>query len=284
MRDRDLAYVRQSVIAASGTIESPAPAATGRRSTGCPRPPIGTRSDKCSAAAACRPRRRSGFPDGRRISRVARKRGEEPARHTEIEVGRQQADERFVAQCSTTSRGIGDGFGHDREREARARRLPRRAAPRAFGQPRRHARPRAISATSGGATTGSPSRRRRASRGRSGALATWRGRDAASSSLRIACAAPAPSHAELRGRTPPPIPHDELHAEVGFELADVLRDVRLHRVQAVGRGRERTFFGDGEQRFELADVDAALPGPNCVRRSGHIGMADLCYRLHAFDR
>ena len=44
-------------------------------------------------------------------------------------------------------------------------------------------------------------------------------------------------HTELGRDRAPPVPHEQLHAELGFELADLLRDVRLHRVEAVGRGR-----------------------------------------------
>ena len=66
-------------------------------------------------------------------------------------------------------------------------------------------------------------------------------------------------HAELGRHGAPPIPHEELHAELGFELADVLGDVRLHRVEPVGGGREGALFGDREQRFELADVHAEPP-------------------------
>ena len=58
------------------------------------------------------------------------------------------------------------------------------------------------------------------------------------------------------GTVPRRLPHEQLHAELGLELVDVTRDVRLHRVQPVGGGREGPLLGDGEQRFELAQIHA----------------------------
>ena len=62
--------------------------------------------------------------------------------------------------------------------------------------------------------------------------------------------------AELRGHRAPPSPHEELHAELRFELLDVARHVRLHGVQPVGRGREGALLGHREQGFELSQVHA----------------------------
>ena len=65
------------------------------------------------------------------------------------------------------------------------------------------------------------------------------------------------AHAELGRHRPPPAPDEQLHAELGLELADVLRHVRLHRVEAVGGGGEGALLGHREQGFELANVHAA---------------------------
>ncbi len=48
-----------------------------------------------------------------------------------------------------------------------------------------------------------------------------------------------------------PAADEQLRAELGLELADLLRDVRLHRGQGVGRRRERPFVGDGEHCVEM---------------------------------
>ena len=61
------------------------------------------------------------------------------------------------------------------------------------------------------------------------------------------------------GHRAPAAPHEQLHAELGLELVDVARDVRLHRVEPVGGGREGALLGHGEQRLELANVHAGAP-------------------------
>ena len=43
----------------------------------------------------------------------------------------------------------------------------------------------------------------------------------------------------------------QLHAQLGLELANVLGDVRLHRPQAVGGRGEAALFGHREQGVEL---------------------------------
>ena len=69
------------------------------------------------------------------------------------------------------------------------------------------------------------------------------------------------AHTEFRGDRPAPAAHEELHAELGFELVNMARHVRLHRVQPIGRGREGTLFGHGEERFELTNIQRFPPGP-----------------------
>ena len=49
--------------------------------------------------------------------------------HTEVELGRQQADERFVAQVLDDEPRVGDRFGDDRERELPLGDFDARAAP-----------------------------------------------------------------------------------------------------------------------------------------------------------
>ena len=71
--------------------------------------------------------------------------------------------------------------------------------------------------------------------------------------------------AEFGGHRAPPVTDQELHAELGFELADVLGDVRLHRPQAVGGRGEAAFFGHREQGVELAYVHGLAPVPSRFR-------------------
>ena len=247
----------------------------------------GTRSVRCAADAATSTSSRNGFPTGGRIKPCSASVGE---RHrfgdVELEPGRQDSDERFVAQVLDDEPRVRDRLGDDRERKLPLRDLERQPLRRAFGEPQRHARRDACD-------LGDERRHQpRADRAddterRVAGLQPLQHREVAPQRVELAADRARPLehlHAELGRDRAAPVAHEQLHAEIGFELADVLRDVRLHRVQPVRGGRERTFFGDREQRFELADVDDALPGPNRVRQFGHIGMADLCYRLHAFDR
>ena len=76
------------------------------------------------------------------------------------------------------------------------------------------------------------------------------------------------AHAELGGHRAPAAANEQLHAELGFELAHVLGDVRLDRVEAVGGGRETALLGHREQGFELANVHDLAPLPS---RSGAPG-------------
>ena len=59
--------------------------------------------------------------------------------------------------------------------------------------------------------------------------------------------------AELGRGGPPPAPDEDGHAEFPLQLADLLGDVRLHRVEHIGRRRERPRLGDGQQGVEVPD-------------------------------
>src|SRR5205823_2836394 len=48
------------------------------------------------------------------------------------------------------------------------------------------------------------------------------------------------------------------HPELAFELTDLLRDVRLHGVERVGRGRERALLVDRQQRLEVPELHRAV--------------------------
>jgi len=67
---------------------------------------------------------------------------------------------------------------------------------------------------------------------------------------------------ELRWHRAPAAADEELHSQLGLQLVHVPGYVRLHRVQAVGGGRERALLRHREQRFELANVhrDASVSG------------------------
>ena len=203
-------------------------------------------------------------PDGRQDQAVLRERGERNRLgHTEIEVGRQQADERFVAQVLDDEPGVGDGFGHDRERELALGDFHGEPLRRAFGQPQRHARRDARDLGDERRHQPRAHRPDDAERRVAGLEPLQHG-EVAMQRVELAADRPRPLqhlHAELRGHRAPPIPHDELHAEVGFELAHVLGDVRLHRVEAIRGGGERALFGDRQQRLELPDVHADVLRP-----------------------
>ena len=69
--------------------------------------------------------------------------------------------------------------------------------------------------------------------------------------------------AELGGGGPPPAPHEDGDTELPFQLADLLRDVGLHRVEGIRRRRERPGLGDGEQCVQVTQfhlVYQALSG------------------------
>ena len=60
--------------------------------------------------------------------------------------------------------------------------------------------------------------------------------------------------AELCGFGSPPAPDEDRHAELRLELANLVGDVRLHRVEGVGRGGERSLPVDGQQCLEMAEL------------------------------
>ena len=124
----------------------------------------------------------------------------------------------------------------------------------------------------------------------------------ASISLRIARARSITRTPNSVGTVPRRPPDQQLHPQLGLELADVLGDVRLHRVQAVGGGREAARLGHGQQCLELAYVHIDLldvsPGagpappdsaPPSTAGLGTqpwmaIAITDTEYRFHVFDR
>ncbi len=67
--------------------------------------------------------------------------------------------------------------------------------------------------------------------------------------------APSPSHHRftLSGQ-PPAGPVDEGGPELALQAGDMGRDVRLHRVQPAGGGRERSCFGHRHQCRQLPEV------------------------------
>ena len=145
---------------------------------------------------------------------------------------------------------------HDRERELALGDLDGETLRRAFGQPQRHARrdvrelgderrdePRAHGADH--------------AEGRVPGLQALQHRQVAVQRVELAADRPCPLehlHAELGGHRAPAVAHDQLHAEIRFELAHVLGHVGLHGVEAVGRGREGPLFGHRQEGFELPDV------------------------------
>ena len=86
--------------------------------------------------------------------------------------------------------------------------------------------------------------------------------------------------AELGRDGAPPAPHEELDAELGLELADLLGDVRLDGVEAVGGGRERA----RPRRPRAASRDGAAPRSvlRCAAVApvtARIGISDGYYRI-----
>ena len=81
---------------------------------------------------------------------------------------------------------------------------------------------------------------------------------------------------------------EQLHAELGLELADLVGDVRLHRVQAVGGRGERALLGDREQgsswRSSMAFPPSARYRGRDARDRLPIGNSDRCYRYYLLDR
>ena len=67
--------------------------------------------------------------------------------------------------------------------------------------------------------------------------------------------------AELGGLGPLAAAHEQRHAELRFELAHLVGDVRLDGRERIGGGRERPFLGDGEQRVEMPELHGTLLTP-----------------------
>ena len=57
----------------------------------------------------------------------------------------------------------------------------------------------------------------------------------------------------------------ERRADFFFELLDALADRRLRAAHALGRARERAFFDDGEEVFELQEIHENVPLVNQFR-------------------
>ena len=189
--------------------------------------------------------------------------GERRERHrlgcAELEPRGHETDEVFVAEVLDNESRVRHRLGHDCARELAVGHFHREPLRRTFGEPQRergrdaphlddergHQRP----------AHGSD----HAERGVPG-LETLEHRQVLAERAELAADRPRPvEHAgpELGGHRSPPAPDEELYAQLRFQLLDVARHVGLHRVEAVGRRRERAFLGDREQRFELAQVHPA---------------------------
>ena len=185
--------------------------------------------------------------------------GRERHRLGPIEVERrgQEPDNRFVAQVLDHQPRVVHRFGDDRERELTLGDLERKAFRRTFGEPQRHAGRDACDLRHERRYEPRAHRADDAER-RVPDLEALQHRHVTAERLELAADRPRPRqhpHAEFRGHCAPAVPHEQLHSERGFELANVLRDVGLHRVQPIRRGGERAFFGHREERLELTDVD-----------------------------
>ena len=149
---------------------------------------------------------------------------------------------------------IAHGFGHDRARELTIGDLAREPFRRTFGEPQRKA-------GRGPAHLGHDHRHEETADGSDHAerrvpgLEALQHRQVLAQRLDLAADRAGPfddPHPELGRDGAPPAPHQQLHAELGFELANVFGDVRLDRVQQVGGLGEAPGLGHGQERFELA--------------------------------
>ena len=248
---------------------------------------IGTRSSACSARAASSTSSRNGLPCGGRISGCAASVASSTGSRTRSASDDGTSPTRSSSRrCSTTQARIGDRFGHHRAREHALGDVDREPLRRALGEPQRQPGrdPAHLDDQRGHERTthGSDDTERRVT-----GLEPLQHRQVLAQRLDLAANGPGPvdhPHAELGRHRPPAAAHEQLHAELGLELVDVTRYVRLHRVEAVGRGRERTLFGDGEQRFELANVHARRLRAGRGAAAVRICFTDGSYLNNAFDR
>ena len=258
---------------------------------------IGTRSSTRSARAAVSTSSRNGLPGGRQDQRLASRASANAigSRASGRSARRDERDERLVAQVLDVQPRVAHRFGDDRARELALGDLAREPLRRAFGQPQRQA-------GRVPAHLGNDHRHEEAAHGADDAegrvpgLEALQHREVLVQRLDLAADRAGPfdhPHAELGRDGAPPAPDQQLHAELGLELAHVLGDVRLHRVQPVGGGGEAARLGHGQQGLELAHVHGVLlirsgpvsGGPGTGPVAGlTIAFTDRYYRFHAFDR
>ena len=190
-----------------------------------------------------------------------------------------EPDEVFVAEVLHHETRIGDRLGHDRARELAVGNLHREALGRAFGQSQRQRGSNAAHLDHQGRHE-RPAHRSDDAERRVARLEALQHREVLAQRLELAADRPGPVEdpdPEFGGHGAPPVAHEELHAELGFELVDMPGHVRLDCVEAVGGGGERPFFGNREQCLELAQVHGASALLCIAGRDGS-------YRNKAFDR
>ena len=174
-----------------------------------------------------------------------------------------QADEVFVAEVLDDETRIRHRLGHDRARELALGDLHREPLGRAFGESQRQ-RGRDPAHLDDQRGHERPAHRSDDAEGRVPGLEALQHREVLAQRLELTADRPGPVEhpdPELGGHGAPAAAHEQLHAQLGLELMDVPRHVRLHCVEAVGRRGERPFFGHCEQRLELAKVHADPPRP-----------------------
>ena len=164
---------------------------------------------------------------------------------------RNERDEVFVAKVLDVQPRIAHRLGDDRARELTLRDLAGESLRRTFGEPQRHAR-RTL------AHLGHDHRHEQAADGADDAercvpgLETLQHRQVLAQRLDLTANRPGPFD-------DPPAPDQELDAQLGFELADMLRHIGLDGVQPIGGGREASRLGDGQERLQLANIHASPP-------------------------
>src|SRR5207253_1986982 len=82
------------------------------------------------------------------------------------------------------------------------------------------------------------------------------------------------SNAELGRNRDPPSAHQQLDAQLGLELADVLGHIGLHGVELIGGGRETSGLGDGQEGLQLTNVHHTSWGGSPVRAGRAPAAAD----------
>ncbi len=174
----------------------------------------------------------------------------------EVARRRHERDQLLVAQVLDVQTRVEHRFGDDRAGQLAFGDLGRESLGRAFGESQRHAR-------RGAANLGDDRGHERPAdgaddaKGRVPGLQALDHRDVLVQRVELAadrtCAVQHTS-AELGRCGAAAAAYEQLDAELLLELADVLGDVRLDRVEAVGGRGEAALLGDCEQRLELAKV------------------------------